>query len=154
MATNVRTDAKTHKLKFHAGWDLYAPPHTEVFAICDGRIVECREEVNATGKSTGYGKSVLLEFTYQDRTLYAFYAHLESWAFQPTDGKPVEITEGTRLGLTGTTGNANGEAPHLHFEIRTKRKVHHYPDGRISPGEVLGYVYENLDYRVPFTEAG
>jgi hypothetical protein len=42
----------------------------------------------------------------------------------------------------------------LHFEIWTKRTVGHFPDGRISPGEVLGYLYDNMDNRLPKLNMG
>jgi murein DD-endopeptidase MepM/ murein hydrolase activator NlpD len=143
MGRGVRTAGHRN----HAGWDLYAEPNSPAFAISDGRIVQ-------TGMMHGYGNIVLLEFEYQYRTLYALYAHLTSAAFHPVDGEPFEVTEGTRVALTGTTGNAIGEPPHLHFEIWTKRNVGHFPDGRISPGEVLGYVYDNMDNRMPYRNAG
>lgn len=147
MATSVRVDAKTHKRKPHAGWDLYAPVMTEIFAITDGRIV-------ASASKTRYGRYTLLEFEHSGKTLYAFYAHLTSAAFTPTHGKSIEVGEGTRVGLTGTDGNAAGTPPHLHFEIWVRPNVGLFPDGRINPGEVLGYVYENVDYRLPFTDVG
>jgi murein DD-endopeptidase MepM/ murein hydrolase activator NlpD len=143
MGIGVRTAGRRN----HGGWDLYAEPRTETFAITDGQVVQ-------TGRMDGYGNIVLLEFTYQGKTLYALYAHLTSAAFNPINGKPVKVGEGTRIGLTGTTGNAGGEPPHLHFEIWTKRNVGHFPDGRISPGEVLGYFYDNMDNRMPYMNMG
>jgi murein DD-endopeptidase MepM/ murein hydrolase activator NlpD len=137
----------TGKPKLHAGWDLYANPGTSAFAITDGAIVDSKF-INR------YGNTTLLEFSYRGKTLYAFYAHLTSAAFHPSPGKPVPVTEGTRVALTGTTGNATGEAPHLHFELWTKRHVGQFPDGRISPGEVLGYFYDNMDNRLPYRDIG
>src|SRR5215469_4308936 len=126
MGTGVRSAGARN----HAGWDLYAAPHTETFAITDGYIVQ-------SGTMHGYGNITLLQFSFNNQTLYALYAHLLSAAFHPAHGKPVSVGEGTRVGLTGTTGNATGEPPHLHFEIWTRRHVGHFPDGRISPGDVL-----------------
>jgi murein DD-endopeptidase MepM/ murein hydrolase activator NlpD len=143
MGTGVRSAGTRH----HAGWDLYAEPQTPTFAITDGHIVQ-------TGTMSGYGNIALLEFSCRNRVLFALYAHLNSAAFHPMHGKPVAVTEGTRIGLTGTTGNAAGEPPHLHFEIWTKRHVGHFPDGRISPGEVLGYAYDNMDNRLPNRNLG
>jgi murein DD-endopeptidase MepM/ murein hydrolase activator NlpD len=146
MGSDVRR-YPTGKPKLHAGWDLYANPGTSAFAITDGTIVESKF-------IHGYGNTTLLEFSYQGRTLYAFYAHLTSAAFHPSPRKHFRVTEGTRVAITGTTGNAAGEAPHLHFEIRTKRHVGHFPDGRISPGEVLGYFYDNMENRLPNSDIG
>jgi murein DD-endopeptidase MepM/ murein hydrolase activator NlpD len=146
MGPDVRRN-KSGKPRLHAGWDLYAKPGTSAFAITDGSIVESTSIL-------GYGNTTLLEFSYRGATLYALYAHLTSAAFHPTGGTPVSVTAGTRVALTGTTGNAAGEAPHLHFEIWTKRPVGHFPDGRISPGEVLGYFYDNLENRLPYRDIG
>jgi murein DD-endopeptidase MepM/ murein hydrolase activator NlpD len=135
MGMGVRS-AGTQK---HGGWDLYAKPGTTAFAITEGTIVQ-------TGQIHGYGNIALLEFQFKGRTLYALYAHLTHALVQP--GKQAHVREGQAIATTGTTGNAAGEPPHLHFEIWTKRQVGSYPDGRISPGEVLGYHYDNMDNRM------
>lgn len=131
----------------HAGWDLYARPGTAAFAITDGSVVH-------TGVMHGYGNVLLLEFQSGTRTLYAFYAHLSSAMVHPGKNGPTRVKEGERVALTGTSGNAGGEPPHLHFEIWTKRHVGAFPDGRISPGEVLGFIYDNMDNRMPLRDVG
>lgn len=150
IGTDVRDkiDRKTGKVtphaKPHAGWDLYAKPGTETFAITDGTIVD-------TADIQGYGHVVLLEFQFQGRTLYALYAHLKR------EGRlagGTKVREGDPVAHTGVSGNAGGEPPHLHFEIWTKRHVHKFPDGRISPGEVLGYHFDNMDNRMPLRNVG
>jgi murein DD-endopeptidase MepM/ murein hydrolase activator NlpD len=63
---NVRdqVDKKTGKVtlhgRHHAGWDLYAKPNTEAFAITDGTVV-------AASDMQGYGHIVLLEFEFQEQ---------------------------------------------------------------------------------------
>lgn len=131
----------------HAGWDLYAAPGTTAFAITDGEVVH-------TGVMHGYGNILLLEFEFKDRTLYALYAHLTKALVHPGKHGPTEVSEGDSVALTGTSGNAGGEPPHLHFEIWTKRHVGAFPDGRISPGEVLGFLYDNMDNRMPYRNIG
>ncbi len=69
------------------------------------------------------------------------------------DGRTA-VKEGDALALTGTSGNAAGEPPHLHFEVWTKRNVGAFPDGRISPGEVPGFLYDNMDNRIPNRNVG
>ena len=44
-----------------------------------------------------------------------YYAHLDAWAPELARGDVVET--GTPLGTVGTTGNARGTPPHLHFGI-------------------------------------
>jgi murein DD-endopeptidase MepM/ murein hydrolase activator NlpD len=123
---------------------LYAKPGTETFAITDGTIV-------ATTDIVGYGHVVLLEFQFEKRTLYALYAHLQKEGRLAAGTKVREGKPGAR---TGVSGNASGEPPHLHFEVWTKRHVHKFPDGRISPGEILGYHFDNMDNRMPLRDMG
>ena len=120
----------------HQGWDLYAPVNTPVVGISDGTIVSARRHL-------GYGQSVILKFQFSDypKGLYAFYGHL--CHISVAEGQPVH--EGDILGNTGTDGNAHGQPPHLHFEIRTVDPCltdsRHPLNGRIDPGRILGGHY-------------
>ena len=65
----VRTNPNGTK-RDHQGWDLVATKLTACYAIADGVIYRL-------GNGTqGHGKFVLLEFSFQARTLYALYSHL------------------------------------------------------------------------------
>jgi murein DD-endopeptidase MepM/ murein hydrolase activator NlpD len=141
----VGLGVRNHGHKGHAGWDLYAAPGTMAFAIQDGRIVQ-------TGTIRGYGNIALLEFLFRGGPHYALYAHLQRTLVAPSANGAVK--EGSAIALTGTSGNAAGEPPHLHFEIWTKRSVGRFPDGRISPGEVLGYLFDNMDNRMLRSNVG
>jgi murein DD-endopeptidase MepM/ murein hydrolase activator NlpD len=143
MGTGVRNAGGRN----HAGWDLYAKPGTTALAITDGSVVY-------TGTMSGYGNALLLEFSFQGSVLYGFYAHLSRAIVHPTKHAGSPVKEGDAVALTGTSGNAGGEPPHLHFEIWTKRHVGKFPDGRISPGEVLGFFYDNMDNRMPNRNIG
>ncbi|HJX90088.1 MAG TPA: M23 family metallopeptidase, partial [Pyrinomonadaceae bacterium] len=57
-----------------------------------------------------------------------YYAHLNSYAPGLAKGDPVNTK--TLLGYVGTTGNAQGTPPHLHFGIYTS-------DGAINPLPLL-----------------
>ena len=106
---------RSHGLRNHAGWDLYA-------------------DVGTAAK------------------LYALYAHLLRSLAVP--GPTGRVNEGQVIAYSGNSGNAGNEPPHLHFEIWTKPNVGHFPDGRISPGEILGYHYDNMDNRLPYRNIG
>jgi murein DD-endopeptidase MepM/ murein hydrolase activator NlpD len=143
MGVGVRNAGK----RLHAGWDLYATPGTQALAITDGTVLQ-------TGVVTGYGNILVLGFEFQGRPHYALYAHLLRALVNVGQHGPTQVKEGDPLALTGVSGNAIGEPPHLHFEVWTKRHVGRYPDGRISPGEVLGFIYDNMDNRLPAQNIG
>lgn len=104
----ARKDPKTGKDRPHAGWDLEAPIGTPVYAIASGRIVDVRY-------SDSYGNIVALEFMEKNSIYFAFYAHLMGALERITP----QVNEGDIIALTGNTGkSAEGEKPHLHFEIR------------------------------------
>lgn len=88
----------------HEGVDIFAARGTPVVAVTDGYITR-------TGNSGLGGKQVwqrdgIFGYSY-------YYAHLDS--IIATDGRQVKA--GDTLGLVGSTGNAEGGAPHLHFGI-------------------------------------
>jgi murein DD-endopeptidase MepM/ murein hydrolase activator NlpD len=88
----------------HQGNDIMAPKGTKLFA-CETGVVT-RLGTNGLG-----GKS--LTITGGSGTAY-YYAHLDSFAV--SEGQ--RVTAGDVVGTVGTTGNAAGGDPHLHFEIK------------------------------------
>lgn len=92
----------------HEGTDIFAPLGAEVQAVADGRI---RHAVEETG-----GKVVYL--VEPDGTQY-FYGHLDQFvAPRLGPGETRAVKAGQAIGYVGTTGNAKGTAPHVHFEMR------------------------------------
>ena len=119
----------------HQGWDFYATEGTSLYAIAAGKVVDVK--LGEQSQLGAYGRFVLQEFTLDDTTYYAFYAHLLSFTVSIGD----ELTKGQQFGYTGNTGNASsmkGIDQHLHFEIRTKRIVGLGLGGRISPLKIFG----------------
>lgn len=89
----------------HEGQDIFAPRGTPVVSATDGYVVNIGEN-NLGGQTV----SVLGA---GGRTYY--YAHLDSYARNISEGDYV--TRQTVLGYVGTTGNAGGTPPHLHFGV-------------------------------------
>ena len=91
----------------HEGQDIFAPRGTPVLSATEGYIVNIGEN-NLGGQTVsviGAG----------GRTYY--YAHLDSYAPNISVGDHVDRE--TVLGYVGTTGNASGTPPHLHFGVYT-----------------------------------
>ena len=102
----------------HEGQDIFAPRGTPVLSATEGYIVNIGEN-NLGGQTVsviGAG----------GRTYY--YAHLDSYAPHIAEGDYV--TRQTMLGYVGTTGNANGTPPHLHFGV-------YAPGGAMNPLPLL-----------------
>lgn len=104
--------------RLHEGQDIFAARGTAVLSATDGFIVKIGE--NSLGGQTvsviGAGGRVY------------YYAHLDSYAPGIVEGNAV--TTRTVLGYVGTTGNAAGTPPHLHFGVYS-------PGGAVNPLPLL-----------------
>jgi murein DD-endopeptidase MepM/ murein hydrolase activator NlpD len=93
--------------RLHEGQDIFAPRGTAVRSATAGYVVRVGE--NSLGGNTVFILGA------GGRTYY--YAHLDSYAPDATVG--TYVTPQTVLGYVGTTGNATGTSPHLHFGVYT-----------------------------------
>jgi murein DD-endopeptidase MepM/ murein hydrolase activator NlpD len=115
----------------HAAIDIRAPRGTAVVSADEGVVLAVRQ--NRRGGLTVYATDPERRFVY-------YYAHLDRYRSGLCAGTRLE--RGTVLGDVGTTGNADGGAPHLHFQVTE------YPaDGRWWDGRPL-------DPRPVFASAG
>ena len=104
--------------RLHEGQDIFAPQGTPILSATRGLVYKIGEN-NLGGKTVsvmGGGGRVY------------YYAHLDSYAPQLKEGDFV--TTRTVLGYVGTTGNAQGTPPHLHFGVYTS-------SGAINPLPLL-----------------
>ena len=91
----------------HEGQDIFAKRGTPIYSATRGYVYRIGEN-NLGGQTVsviGAGGRVY------------YYAHLDSYAEGLQEGDYV--TPQTKLGSVGTTGNAQGTPPHLHFGIYT-----------------------------------
>ena len=91
----------------HEGQDIFAAKGTPILSATSGYVYNIGEN-NLGGQTVsviGRGGRVY------------YYAHLDAYAPQLKEGDWV--TTRTVLGYVGTTGNAQGTPPHLHFGIYT-----------------------------------
>ena len=89
----------------HEGQDIFAPRGTPVYSATSGYVYNVGED-NLGGHTVsviGAGGRVY------------YYAHLDSYAQGIAEGDAVN--KGTVLGYVGSTGNAQGTPPHLHFGV-------------------------------------
>lgn len=90
----------------HKGIDIFAKEGTPVIATCSGFVV--------SAESNNDGGNVVSILGPKWRIHY--YAHLKS--IKVRNGEFIE--QGKEVGTVGTTGNAVGKAPHLHYAIITQ----------------------------------
>jgi murein DD-endopeptidase MepM/ murein hydrolase activator NlpD len=91
----------------HEGQDIFAKRGTPIYSATRGYVYKIGE--NNLGGQT-------ISVIGAGGRLY-YYAHLDSYAEGLQEGDYV--TPQTKLGSVGTTGNAQGTPPHLHFGIYT-----------------------------------
>ena len=87
----------------HPGIDIFADAGTPVVAVDDGTV---RFADDPKGGQVFY-------LTTTDGTVY-YGAHLSAWE----GTSPRAAVAGEVLGYVGTTGNAAGTSPHLHFMVK------------------------------------
>lgn len=104
--------------RLHEGQDIFAPRGTPIFSATEGYVAHIGD--NSLGGQT---VSVIGA---AGRVYY--YAHLEAYAPHLAEGDWV--TTQTLLGYVGTTGNAAGTPPHLHFGV-------YEPGGAMNPLPLL-----------------
>ncbi|MXP25385.1 peptidoglycan DD-metalloendopeptidase family protein [Altererythrobacter indicus] len=99
-------DENTPNQKLHEAIDIMAPAGTSVVAAAPGRVE--RLFTSDAGGNTIYVRS-------EDQRTIFYYAHLAEFAKGLQEGQ--RIRRGQRLGSVGSSGNADPDAPHLHFAI-------------------------------------
>ena len=109
-----RADPFTGVQSFHTGTDLACPTGTPILASMSGRISD-------VGYNRIYGNYIIINHGNGYQTLYA---HMSKTIAK----KGQWVSQGTKIGLVGSTGYSTG--PHLHFMV--------YKNGnRIDPMTVL-----------------
>jgi murein DD-endopeptidase MepM/ murein hydrolase activator NlpD len=108
---------------FHTGIDLVEPFGSPVFAADDGVVAL------VGSSSSGYGNYVVIAHAGGLDTLYG---HLSTSLVKVGQ----VVTQGTVVGLEGSTGNSTG--PHLHFELRINQTPIN-PAPYLPPGPPSAY---------------
>ena len=121
-------DGRDNKRRGHEAIDIPAPRGTPVLAADDGRIVKLF--LSKPGGLTIY------QFDSSGKLAY-YYAHLDRYAAGLTEG--IAVRRGSVIAYVGSSGNANPDAPHLHFAIFQLGAEKHWWKGEpINPFKYLG----------------
>jgi len=104
--------------RLHEGQDIFAPRGTPTYSATRGYIYNIGQN--------GVGGQTVSVIGAGGRVYY--YAHFDSYA--PGIAEGDYVTPQTVLGYVGTSGNAQGTPPHLHFGVYT-------PTGPINPLPLL-----------------
>ena len=99
-------DARGGGSRVHEALDIMAPRGTPVLAATGGTIEKLF--------TSDAGGLTIYQFGPRREHVY-YYAHLDRYAAGLREGQAVE--RGEVIGYVGSTGNANEDAPHLHFAI-------------------------------------
>lgn len=100
------TDERGGGTRLHEALDISAEEGTSVVASAPGTLERMfRSDV---GGNTLYVRS-------EDGQTIFYYAHLAEYAPGLSEGQ--QIRRGQRLGTVGTSGSAEPDNPHLHFEV-------------------------------------
>ena len=92
---------------FHTGTDLACPTGTPILAAMSGKVT-------TTGINRVYGNYVIIDHGNGYQTLYAHMSKILA-------NKGQWVSQGTRIGLVGSTGYSTG--PHLHFTVYKNGKL-------------------------------
>lgn len=114
--------------KMHTGIDFGAPTGTPIYSTANGKVI--RVEF----KTTGYGKSVVIDHGNGYQTLYA---HMSKVAVKVGQ----EVRRGEEIGKVGSTGTST--SPHVHYEVIHKgEKINPLPFclDDLSPSEYKEFV--------------
>jgi len=102
-----RADPFTGAKSFHTGVDLACPTGTPVVSAASGTV-------SFVGYSNVFGNYIIVKHSNGYQTLYGHLSKILA-------GKGQHVSQGTRIGLVGSTGYSTG--PHLHFTIFKNGKL-------------------------------
>ncbi|QNA88638.1 M23 family metallopeptidase [Massilia sp. Dwa41.01b] len=92
--------------RHHEALDIMAPKGTPVRAVADGKVAKLFQSKP--------GGVTLYQFDPNEQHAY-YYAHLDRYADGIKEG--MQLKRGDLIGYVGVSGNADPNAPHLHFAV-------------------------------------
>ena len=119
--------------KPHWGTDLAADPGTPVYAMYSGVVDFAGNKPGDYDGMSEFGNFINIVSPVGGEPILISYAHLSAINVKP--GQVVQ--QGDIIGLSGTSGNANGPniVPHVHIE--TRQQNNHNEWERFNPEEIM-----------------
>jgi murein DD-endopeptidase MepM/ murein hydrolase activator NlpD len=112
-------------VSYHHGADIFGEVGQPLVACADGTVF-----------SVGWNRIGGIRLWLRDRQGNEYYyAHLSAFSTLATDGARVKA--GQVIGYMGTTGDAEGSTPHLHFEVHPVSLLYLGYDGAVDPTPYL-----------------
>lgn len=102
-----RLDPFSGAKSYHTGIDMACPQGTPILASSSGTV-------SFVGYSNIYGNYIIVKHSNDYQTLYAHMSKILA-------KKGQWVSQGTRIGLVGSTGYSTG--PHLHFSVYKNSKL-------------------------------
>lgn len=127
---------------WHHGIDIFAPLGAPLLAVTDGTVY-------SVGWNDIGGNRLWLR---DNRGNEYYYAHMS--AFSPLAVNGAIVRAGDVLGFVGTSGDAEGTPPHVHFEIHPRQLLHLGYDGVVNAYPYLNAWQRVLDLRFPAFATG
>lgn len=105
--TDTWGQSRAEGAREHHAIDIMAPRGTPVIAAAAGTVEKLFESKDG-------GHTIYIRRT--DPAWVDYYAHLDTYAPDLREG--LAIKAGQQIGTVGSTGDADPNAPHLHYEIK------------------------------------
>jgi peptidoglycan LD-endopeptidase LytH len=113
--------------RMHEALDIMAPRGTPVLSAAPGRVLKLHNSKDG---------GLMVYAADSSERFVLMYAHLDHYADGMRDGAPLR--RGQVIGYVGSTGDAQPNAPHLHFAIAHPRDVKFWWTGTaIDPRPLL-----------------
>ena len=96
---------------YHLGMDFCSVSGGDknIYAFGNGTVIK-------TGWNNSNGKYIIIKHTISGKTVYSFYAHLNSYTVSVNQ----KVNKGTKIGVVGKTGDSARGTVHLHFAVADK----------------------------------
>lgn len=137
--SDTYTACRSGCARIHQATDIMGPRMTPLYAATDGRVCSINDEA----QEDSYGRNITI--CGDDGNRYR-YLHVNNdtpgtddgradlqYVYPPGIARNVRVAAGQLIAYMGDSGNAEGTAPHLHFDVYVPGVTNPYGEERINP---------------------